>query len=70
MARATRTPYRSGLCATNPHPRPCPGQFKNGAAAKNPIALCSCECHGDYEARLQSLGIVPAEPEEEEDDDA
>lgn len=64
--------YKSGYCNYAPHQHPCPGEFKNGTAAKNPIALCSCECHGDYEARLQALGLVPEEPEadDEEDEDA
>lgn len=59
MGRRKRSsPFVSGYCAYNPHQHPCKGQFQNGSAAPNPITLCSCECHGDYEARLQSLGIV------------
>lgn len=69
MRRKIQGAYRSGFCNTFPHQHPCPGEFKNGTAAKNPVALCSCECHGDYEARLQSHGIVPAEPIEEDDED-
>lgn len=67
--RKRRGPYKSGYCAYAPHQYPCKGEFQNGASIKPFITLCSCECHGDYEARLQAAGIVPVDIVEDDDDD-
>lgn len=67
--RRRRTPYKSGYCSYAPHQHPCRGEFTNGSKAANPVTLCSCECHGDYEARLQAAGIVPPEPETIDEED-
>lgn len=68
MARKKKPMYRSGYCAYAPHQHPCKGEFGNGAGAGRKVTLCSCECHGDYEARLIAAGQKPPPEEVEEDD--
>lgn len=67
--RRRKTPYKSGYCLYAPHQYPCKGQVTNGEKAKNRVLLCSCECHGDYEARLKALGLEPEEIAEDDEED-
>lgn len=72
MAKRRRGgPYKSGYCLYAAHQHPCKGEFENGAAVKPAITLCSCDCHGDYEARLIAAGQSRPveEPADLEDED-
>lgn len=64
-------PYKSGYCAYAHGQHPCKGEFQNGSLVKPPTTLCSCDCHGDYEARMKAAGyrIVVEDPDELEADD-
>lgn len=56
MARRRRTPYISGHCMFAHGQYPCRGEVQNGELVKPRTTLCSCICHGDYEARLVAAG--------------
>lgn len=60
-----KPPFRSGFCAhgqTPNHPA-CKGEFKNGSYVVRPSTLCSCDCHGDYLARMRTAGYLEEETE-------
>lgn len=67
--RKRKVPYKSGYCLYAAHQHPCRGQVENGAAVVPRITLCSCSCHGDYEARLVAAGQAPVEETEDEAED-
>jgi hypothetical protein len=62
--------YKSGYCAYAPHQKPCKGEFQNGSLVVPRVTLCSCDCHGDYEARMTAAGqrLVLEETDIEDDD--
>lgn len=70
MARKRKKPYISGHCMFAHGQYPCKGEVQNGALVKPRTTLCSCTCHGDYEARLVAAGqVLVLEEEAGEDDD-
>lgn len=63
--------YRSGYCLYAAHQYPCKGEFENGSRVAPRLTLCSCECHGDYEARLIAAGQrMPELAIDDDDEDA
>lgn len=67
--RRRKQPYISGYCAYNHGQHPCKGEVLNGSLVKPRVTLCSCACHGDYEARLVAAGQTPVVEEESSEDD-
>ncbi len=56
VKKRRKLPYISGYCAYAPHQYPCKGEFENGSLVKPRTTLCSCDCHGSYEDRLEAAG--------------
>lgn len=70
--KSNRANYRSGYCMF-PNHKPshhlCRSEVQNGVAITPRVTLCSCLCHGEYEARLIAAGQSLPEEELETDDE-
>lgn len=51
----SRAPFLTGFCGVSGLHSACPTEIRNGKKARQPVVLCTCDCHGELGARRTAL---------------
>lgn len=50
-----REQWLTGFCGQSRIHSLCPAEIRNGRKARQPVVLCTCDCHGDLGRRRTAL---------------